>query len=289
MPAATGGMLSITKPKGMLTSITAPTGADDTAKFVVTLTFAAALPAGTTVTAADLMVTGGTVTAVGPKLGDAKAWEAQIMPTGGADVVIGLSDAGKLKFSYSGTALTVKKKVVVTAPTPGQITATYDAATMTTTLMGAIGADGFAVVVASGLPDLEYFFDIGGTITLDLMAMRLMTRIHVLLLSVKSCGVLTSVQHLPIKRCTSLSSSITRRAQRSLSTIGHSPSPKGNVRPAIDIDQVSNRGPGGWEVDTGDTGKSGRVTGTRWQQMLPVRLHRSTSSPCIVISITPTL
>ena len=28
---------------------------------------------------------------------------------------------------------------------------------------------------------------------------------------------------------------------------------EGNVRPAIDIDQVSNRGPDGWEVDTGDT------------------------------------
>ena len=63
--AATGGMLAVATPKGTLNSIFAATGADDTAKFVVTLTFAAALPAGADVVAADLKLTPATA-----KVGD---------------------------------------------------------------------------------------------------------------------------------------------------------------------------------------------------------------------------
>ena len=55
--STTGGMLASAIPKGTLNSITAAAGANDTAKFVATLTFAAALPAGIHVVAADLTVT----------------------------------------------------------------------------------------------------------------------------------------------------------------------------------------------------------------------------------------
>ena len=72
----------------------------------------------------------------------------------------------------AGAAVTVMKKG--TPVTVGDVTATYDAATMTTTLSGTIGANsptdstsGFAVVGACSIfRDLEEFFDIGGTIGL---------------------------------------------------------------------------------------------------------------------------
>ena len=161
-PHATNGSLTKSAPIGTLSSITASAGADDRAKFIVTLTFAEALPAGMTVTAADLMVTGGSVTAVGPKLGDAKSWEAQIMPTGGVDVVIGLSPAGMERFSYSGSAITVAKYTDPIQPTIGAL----------------IPAKGFAIVsradvtgitsnqLLADMPDLQRFLAQRGSITL---------------------------------------------------------------------------------------------------------------------------
>ena len=74
------------------------------------------------------------------------------------------SDAGKVKFAYAGAALTVKKKAA--APTVGVIGAVYNSATMTTTLSGRIAANGFVVIGSTGLPDVQQFFNIGGSITL---------------------------------------------------------------------------------------------------------------------------
>ena len=171
-PAATNGSLITKTPEGMLSSITAATGADDTKPFVVTLTFAAALPTGVNVAAADLMVTPVTAKAGTPTLdvADSKMWHVLITPTAGMDTKIELSAAGKLKFSYAGAALTVKKKAtppIVEPVEPGDVTATYDddATPMTTTLKGVIAADGFGVIRSAALPDIQRFYSEGGSIS----------------------------------------------------------------------------------------------------------------------------
>ena len=172
-PAMTMGSLTRQVAVGTLSSIAAPTGANDTAAFIVSFTFAAALPDSVSLMKTDIKVTPTTATVGTPVASpaDAKIWQVLITPTATMDTKIELSDTGKLRFDYSGAAVTVMKKGP--AITPGDITATYDAATMTTTLTGTIGANsptdstsGFAVVGHAALPDLEEFFDIGGTIGL---------------------------------------------------------------------------------------------------------------------------
>ena len=62
---------------------------------------------------------------------------------------------------------TIEVKAKPTVPTPQDPNVTYDPATTTTTISeGTIAANGFFVVDASALPDLELFFAQGGTITL---------------------------------------------------------------------------------------------------------------------------
>ena len=161
----TAGMDDIvmrSKPSATLNTITAGTGADDSAAFLVTLTFAEALPANVQVEAADLKVTPATATIGRPSVSpaDPTMWSVQITPTAGMDTVIELSDAGKVKFAYSGAALTVSKAMEME---------TGD---------GMIAANGFAIISRAAvngitsnrldatMPDLQRFFAQRGSITL---------------------------------------------------------------------------------------------------------------------------
>ena len=260
-PAATKGSLTDQVADGTLSSIVAATGADDTAAFAVTLTFAAALPAGADVIAADLKLTPTTATVTGIASLDRITWQVQIKPTTGMDTKIELSDAGNLKYDYAGAAVTVSKKTTVTAG--GTVTAAYDATKKETAIsVGVIAGNGFAVIDHTDLPDLELFFDIGGSITLhdndtaDDENSRTVVMSEILWgLDFGEVVLANQTKHQFIELYNTTDEAIDLKGWKLVFT-------EGNVRPTIDIDQVSNRGPGGWEVDTGETGKSGRVAET---------------------------
>ena len=159
-----------------LLALTASEGANDEALFVVTLTFSHAV---TSLTMADLMVTPmddpdttttedaamvGTPAAV---LGsDNKMWQVEITPVKGMATTIALAKDSNLGMG-SVAALTVKVKG--TPPSVPDVIdavdATYDATKDETTLTGMLAANGFAVVVAEDLPDLQRFFAEGGSIS----------------------------------------------------------------------------------------------------------------------------
>ena len=126
---------------------------------------------------------------------------------------------------------------------------------------GRIAANGFAVIDAGALPDLEYFFDIGGTIGLSNGDATDDKNSRTVVMSEILWGLDLGAAFDEQQKHQFIELYNTTGAEIDLAgwTLTYT---EGNVRPAIDIDQVSNRGPGGWEVDTGDTGKSGRVTGT---------------------------
>ena len=167
--ATMGGVLTIIRADGDLTSITAPAAANDQALFVATLTFANSLADDVSVMKTDLKVSAGAkIGDISPKLGtQRKVWEVEITPVKGKDTKIELSDAGKVKFGASTASATVMKKTA--APTiPTVITAvdaTYDATKGETTLKGMLAAGGFAVVVAEDLPDIQRFYAEGGSIS----------------------------------------------------------------------------------------------------------------------------
>ena len=173
-PSATAGSLMASAPIGMVKSITGPAEFDGTDPFVVELEFAAALPALEALVAADLKVDGGSATDVGSKLGSDTIYEIEITPTDTADVVVGLSTAGMVRFDYGTgvTALTIPQKA--DAPTPGVvITVTeWNEETGIAKLSGLMPANPFASISrlnAKGepnFPDLQAFFEIGGTIDL---------------------------------------------------------------------------------------------------------------------------
>ena len=262
-----------------LTSITASDGANDEAKFAVTLTFSAPVAS---LRAGDLMVTPmddpdtadveeaaaeiGAISVV--SLSDNKKWEVEITPVKGMDTTIALAATSQLGMGTT-KALTVKTKAGQTPPTAGTLTAAHAAATATapaTTSIsaGTIAANGFAVIDYTDLPDLEYFFDIGGTIGLhDTAADTDKTKnsrtvvISEILWGLDFGEVLAmQPRYQFIELYNTTNADIDLKDWKLVFT-------PGNVRPTIDVDQVSNRGPGGWEVDTGDTGKSGRVKETR--------------------------
>ena len=252
---------------GTLSLITPSTDAGDTAAFIVSFTFAAALPDGVSLTANDLKVTPTTATVGTPVASpaDAKIWQVLITPTATMDTKIELSDAGKLKFAYSGAAVTVMKKTSVTV---GDVTATYDAATMTTTLSGTIGANsptdstsGFAVVGAAALRDLEEFFDIGGTIGLhdadsadgdDDNSREVIISEILWGLDFGATAIADQKQWQFIELYNTTSAPIVLDGWTLKFT-------EGRPVPKKDVDQVSNRAGAGWIVDIG---QSGRVTGT---------------------------
>ena len=255
------GTLSLSKPKATLNSITAADGADDTGAFLVTLTFAEALPEGVMVEAADLMVTPTTATVGTPSVdaGDAKMWHVLITPTAGMDTKIELSEAGEVKFGVSDAAVTVTKKAA--AIVIGDITASYDSANMETSLSGTIGANSFGVVGSAALPDLEEFFDIGGTIGLydadagdnnDKNSREVVMSEILWGLDFGAATIDEQTQWQFIELYNTTSDSISLDGW----TIKFK---EGRPVPTKDVDQVSNRSGVGWDVEAG---QSGRVTGT---------------------------
>ena len=175
-PAAVGGSLSKSAPIGTLSSITVPTGADDRAKFIATLTFTEALPSD--LVAGDLTVTGGTITSVDKKPRSAdKVWEVEIMPTGGVDVVIGLSDAGMERLTYAGPARTVTKYVTPDRPptsSEGTLAGLSVAAESFVVIVRDANVKGLpdslpskaTQVIWADMPDLEDLLYVGGSIVL---------------------------------------------------------------------------------------------------------------------------
>ena len=267
VPGETNGSLMESAPIGTLNTITGPAEFDGTTPFVVEFTFEEAT---TDFMASDVSVTtgGGSVTDLTKKTGsEGKAYEVQITPTGTMDVMVGLSEAGMGRFTYTGDALSVMQKG--TPPTPGDITATYLAATMTTTLTGTIGANsptdstsGFAVVGHADLPDLEEFFDIGGTISLhdnpspadgdDDNSREVIISEILWGLDFGATAIADQKQWQFIELYNTTSAPIVLDDWTLKFT-------EGRPVPNKDVDQVSNRAGTGWIVDIG---QSGRVTGT---------------------------
>ena len=151
---------------------------------------------------------------------------------------------------------------------PTDVTATYDAATMTTTLTGTIGANsptdstsGFAVVGAAALRDLEEFFDIGGTIGLhdadsadgdDDNSREVIISEILWGLDFGATAIADQKQWQFIELYNTTSAPIVLDSWTLKFT-------EGRPVPKKDVDQVSNRAGAGWVVDIG---QSGRVTGT---------------------------
>ena len=275
-----------------LVSIAAAEGADDTGPFVVTLTFSDTVDS---LTMDDLMVSpyddpdtddeedAAEVSEVNAVSGtDMEMWTATITPVAGMATKVALAEDSNIGMG-SVTALTVKTKAAQAAddktPTAGDVTAAYDATKKETTISDSvIGANGFAVIDYSDLPDLELFFDIGGTITLhdndtaDDKNSRAVVMSEILWGLDFGEVLERQKKHQFIELYNTTAADIDLDDWKFVFTAG-------NVRPASDIDQVSNRGPGGWEVDTGDTGKSGRVTGTLADDL------ESTITPVNIISM----
>ena len=186
-PAATdmGGELTV-RADGTLVSIAVPDDATDAALFVATLTFAESLADTVSVMPEDLKVTpaddattanvneGAKIGAITPKAGtDRKVWEAEITPVKGMATKVELSEMGKVKFGGSTASATVKVPGGTPdgVPSIDSVDATYAAATATAVAKTTItetemlAANGFAVIGAGALPDLQRFFAEGGSIS----------------------------------------------------------------------------------------------------------------------------
>ena len=273
--AATLMPLTKRRSDATLNSITLSEGANDQAPFNLTLTFAEALPSGVTVAITDFKLTPITakVTGVSTTL-DPKVWGVQITPTKGMDTKIELSDAGKAKFAYSGAAVTVAKSPSVITGTIAH--AAYSTSTgITTITSGLIAANGFAVIDAADLPDLQVFFIGGGSITLDngdtvddgvddkgnrtkgsrtVVISEILWGYDVGLRAVQPLH--KAYQFIELYNTTG--SSINLAGWKLIFTPGRS-------IPNIDIDQVSNREGAGWDLDlsmAGDDGQNGHIYNT---------------------------
>jgi len=142
----------------------------------------------------------------------------------------------------------------------GDIPGTY-ADGVTTITSGMIASNGFVTLGAMSLPDLEEFFELGGTIGLSNGDTTDDKNSRTVVISEILWGLdlgapamdQTKWQFIELYNTTGDDIDLTGWTLTYTS---------GNVLPASDIDQMSNRGRNGWDVDSGDTGKSGRVTGT---------------------------
>ena len=280
-----------------LVSIEAAEG-DDTGPFVVTLTFSDSVedldeedimvspvggddPATTDVVEEAEAAEVSDVNAVSGT--DMKKWTAVITPVEDEETIVALADGSGLGMG-SVMPLKVKTRAAQDAddeePTAGDpVTAAYvDTDKETTISEGVIAANDFVVIGYSDLPDLELFFDIGGTIGLDDGDDADDANSRTVVISEILWGLdfgeelakQTKRQFIELYNTTA--ADIDLAGWKLVFT-------RGNVVPAIDIDQVSNRGRNGWEVDTGDTGKSGRVTNTLAFQ------PESTVTPINIISM----
>ena len=144
----------------------------------------------------------------------------------------------------------------VVSPGAVRITGTYDAVNGVTTLSGMIPAKGFGVVMSDILPDLEYFFAVGGTITLNDGGTG----------AAKSAVISEILWGLDLgdPALTQAKRQFIELYNTNLTTATDVTGWKlmfkeGRPMPANDIDQVSNVAGAGWIVDIG---QSGRLTGT---------------------------
>ena len=133
---------------------------------------------------------------------------------------------------------------------------------VTTISSGMIAANGFATIGDMNLPDLEEFFDIGGTIglsngdTTDDKNSRTVVISEILwgLDLGAPVGAQTKWQFIELYNTTGAAIDLSNW------TLTFT---EGRPVPAIDIDQVSNRSGTGWNLAKGGNhGQSGRVTGT---------------------------
>ncbi len=174
------------------------------------------------------------------------------------------ADDGSASLNFT---ITVNAVRVVPPPVSADLDASYDPMTGVTTIGGSVKAGtvidmkGFATIGSQDLPDLEEFFEIGGTIGLSNGDSTDDKNSRTVIISEILWGLdlgapameQTKWQFIELYNTTGAAIDL---AGWTLTFKG------GNVLDAIDIDQVSNRGRTGWDVDSGDTGKSGRVTGT---------------------------
>ena len=166
-------------------------------------------------------------------------------------------------------ALSFEITVYGTAPPviSDDLDATHDPATGVTTIGTAaeagtmIAANGFATIGSGALPDLEEFFELGGTIGLSNGDATDDKNSRTVIISEILWGLDLGAMAEEQSQWQFIELYNTTGAAIDLNgwTLTFT---QGNVVPASDIDQMSNRGRTGWDVDSGDTGKSGRVTGT---------------------------
>ena len=148
--------------------------------------------------------------------------------------------------------------VTTLPPGTAHITGSHDAAMGEVTLRGSIAANGFGVVMADILPNLEEFFSRGGTITLDDGAD---TAAKTVVISEILWGLDLGEPAATQKNRQFIELYNTNiSGGASVSVTGWKLKFKeGRPAPANDVDQVSNVAGRGWIVDVG---QSGRVTGT---------------------------
>ena len=150
----------------------------------------------------------------------------------------------------------------VVQPTPsGDLAATY-ANGVTTIASGMIAANGFATIGSEDLPDLEEFFDLGGTIGLsngdatDDKNSRTVVISEILWGNDLGAAVDQQKMWQFIELYNTTGAAVSVAGWTVTFTAGR-------PVPAIDIDQVSNRSGAGWNLDKGAShGQTGRVTGT---------------------------
>ena len=153
--------------------------------------------------------------------------------------------------------LTFNIEVQAQVEQPTAPSATYNDANSTTTIhSGMIAANGFYVIDASALPDLELFFSTGGTITLtdtaDTAAKTVVISEILWGLDFGEPALTQSKRQFIELYNTNITGAINLTGWKLVFQ-------EGRPTPANDVDQISNVDGAGWIVDVG---QSGRVSGT---------------------------
>ena len=173
------------------------------------------------------------------------------------------SDKKGAKAVLSFTINVKPKPTVVTTPdNEGHLAASPHTNGVTTITSGMIAANGFATIGSQHLPDIEEFFDIGGTIGLDdndgADDKNSRTVVISEILWGNDLGAPVDEQNkwqfIELYNTTNTAINLSNWMLKFT---------EGRPVPAIDIDQVSNRSGAGWKLDKkASHGQSGRVTGT---------------------------
>ena len=180
-----GGMVELIRTSGSLTSITVPDDANDESTLVVVILEFASEPDEAPV-ATDFKLTpaddpdtedtveGATVGDIAALLGsDGKKWQVEITPLAGMATTVELSVAGEVKFGSAASAAEIPLKSTPSDAVSSieEVDAAYASATATakatTTITETemLAANGFAVIGAGALPDIQRFFAEGGSIS----------------------------------------------------------------------------------------------------------------------------